>query len=140
MTILSLTVGAVWLGFLSSLPWRYPHWRESFVPCESRTTSCRSRGSKAFPAERRSLGFRHLVLCRSSQWCDHSLFGHLIPYFTAKKARSLAGAACATSCHVEILSLVRSSMGFTHFITASHSSARSGLRASTRTQKEHRRA
>ena len=65
---------------------------------------------------------------------------HLIPYFAAKKARSLAGAACATSCHVEILSLVRSSIGFTHFITAYQASARSGLRASIRTQKEHCRA
>ena len=37
----------------------------------------------------------------------------------------------------QFLSLVRSSTGLTHFMTAYQASARSGLRASTRTQKEH---
>jgi hypothetical protein len=41
-----------------------------------------------------------------------------IPYFAAKKARSFGGAACATSCQVEIFSSARNSTGFTHFITA----------------------
>jgi hypothetical protein len=59
--------GAAWFGSPSSLPWRSPRWRESFEPCASRTTSCRSHGSKAFPTERRKSGIQHLVLCRSSQ-------------------------------------------------------------------------
>src|ERR1039458_4245500 len=62
--------GAVWVRSLSSSPWRSPHWREPFVPCASRTASCRSRGSKVFPAERRRSDIQHLVLCRSSQRCS----------------------------------------------------------------------
>src|ERR1039457_7627168 len=62
--------GAVWVRSLSSSPWRSPHWREPFVPCASRLASCRSRGSKVFPAERRRSDIQHLVLCRSSQRCS----------------------------------------------------------------------
>jgi len=63
-----------------------------------------------------------------------------IPYFADKKTRSFGGAACATSCQVDILSSVRSAIGFTHFMTAYQASARSGRRASIRTQNEHCRA
>src|ERR1700730_429492 len=63
-----------------------------------------------------------------------------IPYFADKKARSLGGAACATSCQVDIFNSVRNSTGFTHLMTAYQASARSGRRASIRTQHEHCRA
>jgi hypothetical protein len=46
------------------------------------------------------------------------LIYNAIPYLAAKKTRSFGGAACAISCQVEILSLVRNTTGFTHFITA----------------------
>jgi hypothetical protein len=51
----------------------------------------------------------------------------LIPYFAAKKVRSFGGVAAATSCQVEILSLVRNATGFTHFSTAYQEPARFGV-------------
>ena len=53
-----------------------------------------------------------------------------IRYFADKKTRSFGGAACATSCQVDILSSVRNATGFTYFMTAYRAFARSGRRAS----------
>lgn len=72
--------------------------------------------------------------------CNYLRSTPLIPYFAAKKVRSFGGAASATSCQVEILSLVRNATGFTHSMTAYQAPARSGRRASTSTQNEHCRA
>ena len=65
-----LTLGAAWFELPSSLPWRSPHWRESFAPSASRTAHCRFLGSKVFPAQRRRSGIPHLGLYHALQECS----------------------------------------------------------------------